>query len=110
MENFIEINMYSHPLTEPILYQTAPACQCGGTNAIGGANALAQGWVDLAEGGPLCPLLLPAVQHQLMEMWRAVNWSREPETILNGLDHLQDVQKKENHYIRLENLQLVRFF
>lgn len=66
--------------------------------------------MDLAEGGPLCPLLLPAVQHQLMEMWRAVNWSREPETILNGLDHLQDVQKKENSYIRLENLQLVRFF
>lgn len=63
--------------------------------------------MDLAEGGPLCPLLLPTVQHQLMEMWRAVHWSRQPETVLDGLDHLQDMQKTENNYIRLENLQLV---
>lgn len=27
-----------------------------------------------------------------MKMWRTVNWSRQPETILDGLDHLQ----KEN--------------
>lgn len=44
--------------------------------------------MDLAEAGPLCPLLLPTVQHQLMEMWRAVNRSWQPETVLNGLYHL----------------------
>lgn len=52
--------------------------------------------MNLAEGGPLGPLLLPAVQHQLVEMWSAVNRSRQPETVLDGLDHLQDVQKKHN--------------
>lgn len=53
--------------------------------------------MDLAEGGPLCPLLLPAVQHQLMEMRWTVDRSRQPETILNGLDHLQDGQKKKSN-------------
>lgn len=79
------------------LHRTVPACQRGGTDAIRGADALAQGWVDLAEGGPLCPLLLPAVQHQLMEMWWTVDWSRQPETIFNGLDHLQNGQKKKSN-------------
>ncbi len=53
--------------------------------------------MDLAEGGPLRPLLLPAVQHQLMEMWGAVNRSWQPETVLDGLDHLQDLQKKNSY-------------
>lgn len=60
--------------------------------------------MDLAEGGPLCPLLLPAVQHQLMEVWRAVNGSRQPEAVLDGLDHLQDVRRKENDDSRSEDL------
>lgn len=63
--------------------------------------------MDLAECGPLCPLLLPAVQHQLMEMLRAVNRSRQPETVLDSLDHLHGVQTKENNHMRLENLELV---
>lgn len=31
-----------------------------------------------------------------MEMRGAVNRSREPETVLDGLDHLHDAQKKED--------------
>lgn len=53
--------------------------------------------MDLAEGGSLRPLLLPAVQHQLMEVWRAVDRSREPEAIFNGLDHLRSRKKKESN-------------
>lgn len=63
--------------------------------------------MDLAESGPLRPLLLPAVQHQLMEMWGAVNRSREPETVLDGLDHLQDAEKKEDECVRLENFNVI---
>lgn len=84
----------------------SPACQCGGTDAVRGADALAEGRVDLAEGGPLRPLLLPAVQHQLMEVLRAVNRSRQPETVLDGLDHLQERGKKKKKN-RLENLEAV---
>lgn len=76
-------------------HQRVPARQRGGTDAVGGADALAQSRVDLAEAGSLRPLLLPAVQHQLMEVLRAVNGSREPEAVLNGLDHLQDFHRKQ---------------
>lgn len=79
--------------------QGVPARQRGGTDAVGGADALAQSRVDLAEAGSLRPLLLPAVQHQLMEMRGAVDWSREPETILDGLDHLHETHKQKRRIL-----------
>lgn len=79
--------------------QSVPARQRGGTDAVGGADALAQSRVDLAEAGSLRPLLLPAVQHQLMEMRGAVDWSREPETILDGLDHLREIHKRKRRIL-----------
>lgn len=79
---------------------TAPARQRGGADAVRGADALAEGRVDLAEGGSLRPLLLPAVEHQLMEVWRAVHRSREPEAIFNGLDHLRRPTEEEKQAIR----------
>lgn len=79
----------------------APARQRGGADAVRGADALAQGRVDLAEGGSLRPLLLPAVQHQLMEVRRAVDRGREPETIFNGLDYLRR-RRKANHQLDSE--------
>lgn len=45
-----------------------------------------------------------------MEMLRAVNRSRQPETVLDSLDHLHGVQTKENNHMRLENLELVLWF
>lgn len=69
-------------------HASTPARQRGGTNSIRGANTLAEGWVDLAEAGPLRPLFLPTIQHQLMEMWRTVDWRWQPETVLDGLYHL----------------------
>ena len=86
---FIELTVRTHPSAQPAAHHlTLPACQRGGADAIGGSNALAEGRVDLAEAGPLRPLLLPTVQHQLVEMWGAVNGSGQPETVLNGLYHL----------------------
>lgn len=79
---------------------TAPACQRGGADAVWGADALAEGRVDLAEGGSLRPLLLPAVEHQLMEVRGAVHRSREPEAIFNGLDHLRRPTQEEKRAIR----------
>lgn len=79
--------------------QSVPARQRGGADAVGGADALAQSRVDLAEAGSLRPLLLPAVQHQLMEVWRAVNWSRQPETILDGLDHLAHFHRQKRRIL-----------
>ena len=51
--------------------------------------------MDLAEAGPLRPLLLPAVQHQLVEVGGAVDRSRQSEAVLDGLDHLDRWGERE---------------
>lgn len=44
---------------------------------------------DIGELGPCVPVLLPAVQHQLVQHYRTVHGSREPEVLLDGINHLQ---------------------
>jgi len=75
---------------ETIFRRDVPARQRGGADAVGGADVLAEGRVDLAEAGPLRPLLLPTVQHQLMEVGGAAHRSRQPEAVLDGFDHLRE--------------------
>ena len=44
--------------------------------------------MDLAEGGSLGPLLLPTVQHQLVEVGWTVHRGGQAEAILYRFDHL----------------------
>lgn len=43
----------------------------------------------LVEFGPVSSLLLPAVQHELVESWRAVHGGRKTVALLDRLDDLE---------------------
>lgn len=49
---------------------------------------LAEDVVDVGELGALAALLLPAVQHQLVQRRLAMCWGRQAEAILHRLHHL----------------------
>ena len=66
-----------------------PACQCGGADGVGRADALADGAVDLAEAGSLAALLLPAVQHELVQGSRAVHGRGQAVVLLHCVHHLR---------------------
>lgn len=52
--------------------------------------------MDLSETRPLRPLLLPAVQHQLVQRRGTVQRSWQPETVLDRFDHLQHTHNEHN--------------
>lgn len=61
----------------------------GGFKRGGVADHFVQHADDIGELGPCVPVLLPAVQHQLVQHYWTVHGSREPEVLLDGIDHLQ---------------------
>ena len=50
---------------------------------------LVQGVDDLCKTGPAIAILLPTVQHELVEGGGAVWRRRQPVVLFNGIDHLQ---------------------
>lgn len=60
----------------------------GPLQGVGVADQLVQHVDDLPELGPVGPLSLPAVQHELVQHDRTVHGSWEPEVLLDGIYHL----------------------
>lgn len=78
------------------------AKQGGGSPGARGAGALrgllalhhlAQDVVDVRELGSLAAVLLPAVEHELVEGWLAVHRGGQAEPVLHGLHHLQQQRR-----------------
>ena len=66
-----------------------PGCGVGrDLEAAGVADELIQDADDLLKLGPVAPLLLPAVQHQLVERSGAVHGRGQPVALIHCLDHL----------------------
>lgn len=57
--------------------------------AAGVADELVQEAEDVVEARPPAALLLPAVNHQLVQSHGAAHGRRQPVTLLYGQDHLQ---------------------
>jgi len=55
---------------------------------VGKTNELIKGSDCLGEGGPMGALLVPGVQHHLVDGFRAVHGRRESVALFNGLDHV----------------------
>ena len=53
------------------------------------ADQLVQGTDEVGEAGPRRPVLLPAVQHQLVQVGGAVGRGGQPVVLLDGVDHLR---------------------
>lgn len=60
-----------------------------GLQGVGVADHLVEVVYDLAELGPIVAVLLPAVQHQLVQRTGTVHWRGEPVVLLYGVDDLQ---------------------
>lgn len=50
---------------------------------------LVEGADHLGEAGPCIPVLLPTVQHELVQGCGAVWGRRQPIVLFNGIDHLE---------------------
>lgn len=50
---------------------------------------LVEGADHLGEAGPCIPVLLPTVQHELVQGCGAVRGRRQPIVLFNGIDHLE---------------------
>ena len=59
-----------------------------GFEAVGVADHLVQRVDDLAKLGPVISVLLPAVQHELVQRARAVHGRWQPVVLLYGVDYL----------------------
>ncbi|TNN79359.1 hypothetical protein EYF80_010383 [Liparis tanakae] len=57
--------------------------------AAGVTDQFIQEGNDIGEFGPMTPLLLPAVQHQLVQGHGAAHWCRQPVALLNRENHLE---------------------
>lgn len=68
--------------------EAVPAAQAGGADVVGAPDALAESAVDVCEARSLCPLLLPAVQHELVQRRGAVDGRRQPEAVLDRFNDL----------------------
>lgn len=64
-----------------------------GFQGRGVADHFVQHADDIGEPGPRVSVFLPAVQHQLVEHDWTVHGSREPEVLLDGVNHLGDRRK-----------------
>lgn len=60
-----------------------------GLERVGITDHLVQVVDDLAELGPVVAVLLPAVQHELMQRAGTVHGWRQPVVLLNGIDDLR---------------------
>lgn len=60
----------------------------GGLEGSGIADHLVQHADDVGELGPGVTVLLPTVQHELVEHQGTVHRSRQPEVLFYGIDHL----------------------
>lgn len=65
--------------------------------AAGVADEFIQDADDLLELGPVVPLFLPAVQHQLVEGGGAVHGRREAVTFIHRLDDLDGGKRRHSH-------------
>lgn len=66
---------------------TAPVSSCA-AQGPGVADQFIQHVEDLAEGGSLCPLSLPAIQHELVQHHRTVHGSRQSIALFYRFNHL----------------------
>lgn len=57
--------------------------------AAGVADQFIQKGNNISEFGPMTPLLLPAVQHQLVQGHGAAHWCRQPIALFNGQNYLE---------------------
>lgn len=71
------------------------ARRAGALQGLRALHHLAQDVVDVRELGSLAAVLLPAVEHELVEGRLAVHRGRQAEPILHGLHHLQRQRKAE---------------
>ena len=56
--------------------------------ALGGRVEVIQHTLDVFKGGPFLRSVLPAASHDVVELFRAVVWSRHPVPTLQCTDHL----------------------
>ena len=57
--------------------------------ALSGCVEVLQHTLDIFKGGPLLRAVLPAACHNVVELLRAVLWSRHPVSALQCPDHLR---------------------
>lgn len=70
--------------------RNAPRRQWGhGLQRVGITDHLVQVVDDLAELGPVVAVLLPAVQHELVECAGTVHGWGQPVVLLNSIDYLR---------------------
>lgn len=65
-----------------------------GLQRVGIADHLVQVADNLAELGPVVAVLLPAVQHELVQRAGTVHGWRQPVVLLNGVDDLEEAQSQ----------------
>lgn len=63
-----------------------------GEQTAGVADQFVQEGDDVGELGPMASLLLPAVQHELVQGHGAAHWRRQPVALLDGQNHLQGAE------------------
>lgn len=66
-----------------------------GFEAVGVADHLVQRVDDLPKLGPVVAVLLPAVQHELVQGAWAVHGRWQPVVLLYGIDHLGTTERAE---------------
>lgn len=79
--------------------QASPRRQRGhGLQRVGVADHLVQVVDNLAELGPVVAVLLPAVQHELVQRAGTVHGRRQPVVLLYSVDDLQGETQISNSY------------
>lgn len=63
-----------------------------GQQAAGVTDQFVQEGDDVGELGPMASLLLPAVQHELVQGHGAAHGCRQPVALLDGQNHLQGAE------------------
>lgn len=63
-----------------------------GQQAAGVTDEFVQEGDDVGELGPMASLLLPAVQHELVQGHGAAHGCRQPVALLDGQNHLQGAE------------------
>ena len=69
------------------VYTPVPPCP---TQSPGVTDEFVQHVEDLAEGGSLCSVSLPTVEHELVQHHGTVHGSWQPVALLYRFNHLQD--------------------
>ena len=77
-------------------------CVGGDLEGPGVADELVQDADDVLELGPVVPLLLPAVKHQLVEGSGAVHGRGQAVSLVHCLDHLGEGKQEGRFKMRSE--------